>query len=111
VNADLEMLVSADEQARAGVESARRSAEAGFSRAREEADRRKQDRARACEAALDREVQSIAEETARRVEERRQRRRRYVAGLSQTAAKLLPAAVEAWVRIVQDGPARRGGEP
>ena len=108
MNPDLEMLLSADEEARARVETARRSAEARLSGAREEAERRRQDKALAREAALDRQVQSIAEDTSRRVEERRLRRRQYVAGLAETAATRLPAAVDAWVRIVRDGPAGEG---
>ena len=111
MNPDLEMLLSADEEARARVEGARRSAQALVERACEDADRRKSERAREREAARDREVQSIAEDTSRRVEERRRRRRTYVARLSEASAERLPAAVDAWVRIVRDGSAPEGRVP
>lgn len=111
MNPDLEMLLSADEEARARVETARRSAHELVDRAREEADRLKRKRARERDAALDREVLSIAEDTSRRVEERRRRRRQYVAGLSESSAERQPAAVDAWVRIVRDGPAPEGSLP
>lgn len=111
MNPDLELLLSADEEARARVEAARRSAEARLASAREGADRRRQETARTREAALEHEVQAIGEDADRQVEARRRRRERYVSGLSEAAAKALPAAVEAWVRIVRDGPPGEGPAP
>ena len=108
MNPDLEIVLSADEEAVARVDAARRSSEERLTNARDEADRRRQDKARARQAELDRELASIAEDTARRVQQRQLRRRKFVSGLSEAAARLLPSAVDAWVRIVRDGPPGEG---
>jgi hypothetical protein len=108
VNPDLETLLSADEEARARVEAGPRGGAGRPGAAPPEEEGRRKDRARARQAALEREVRAIAEDAARRVEARRARRAEYVSTLTESAAGLLPAAVEAWVRIVRDGPPETG---
>ena len=105
MNSDLEAIVVADEEARARVEAARRSAQARIAAAREEVARSKQDRAHAREAEVEETLRSIGEETQRQVAERLRRREEYLAGVRRAAQERLAAAAEAWARIVRDGPA------
>jgi hypothetical protein len=102
---DLEAILLADEEARARVEAARRSAQARIAAVREEIARLKQDRADARKAEVEARLRAIGEEVERQATERRRRREEYLAGLRQAAEERLSAAAEAWARIVRDGPA------
>jgi hypothetical protein len=105
MNSDLEAIVVADEEARARVEAARRSAQARIAEAREEAERSKQDRARARQVDVEEMLHAIGEEVERQAAERLRRREEYLAGVRRVAQERLAAAAEAWARIVRDGPA------
>ena len=105
MNSDLEAIVVADEEARARVEAARRSAEARIAAAREEVARSMQDRTRAREAEIGKTLRSIGEEAERQAAERLRRREEYLAGVRRAAQEGLATAAEAWARIVRDGPA------
>jgi DNA anti-recombination protein RmuC len=102
---DLEAILLADEEARARVEAARRSAQARIAAAREEIARLKQDQADARAAEVEQRLRAIGEEAERQATARRRRREEYLAGLRRAAEERLSAAAEAWARIVRDGPA------
>ena len=109
MNPDLEDIVIADEEARARVEAARRAARERIAAARDEVARSEQERARAREAEVEKTLRSVVEEAERQAQERKLRREEYLAGVRSAAEGLLPAAAEAWARIVRDGPS--GSEP
>jgi hypothetical protein len=105
MNPDLEAILVADEEARARVEAARRSAHARTAAALEEVERSKQERARARQAEVEEMLRRIGEETERQAAERRRRREEYLAGVRLAAQERLASAADAWERLVRDGPA------
>jgi hypothetical protein len=105
MNADLEAIVVADEEARARVEAAKRSAQARIAGAREEIGRSKQEKTRAREAEAEETLHSIGEEAEKQAAGRLRRREEYLAGTRRAAQERLTSAAQAWARIVRDGPA------
>lgn len=100
MNPELEALVSADEQARARVREARETARAALARVAEDLAAARQRRARELEAALESEIEAIRVDACCRVEERRKQRAERRKGHRQAAEALLPAAEDAFVRIL-----------
>lgn len=106
---ELEAIVAADEEARARLEAARRSAEARVAAVRAEVARDRRERALARAAGLQENLAAIAAETDRQVDLRKSRRIEYLAGIKESARERLSEAAEAFERIVRDGPG--GGAP
>ena len=104
MNDNLERLLACDEEGRARLEMewarARESIESLGRRLQEERDRRR----RELEEELERELVSIGREAERAAAERRRRRDEFGAGQAALASTMLSKAVDAFVRIVRDGP-------
>ena len=104
MNEHLERLLACDEEGRARLE--RERARAGESldslarRLQEERERRRRD----LESELERELASIRREAELAAAERRRRRDEFRVEQNAIAAAMLPRAVDAFVRIVRDGP-------
>ena len=107
MNEHVERLLACDEEGRARLDRertrARESLDATAHRLQEDRERRRRD----LEAELDRELASIASEAERTVAERRRRREEFRIEQEAVAAAMLPRAVDAFVRIVRDGPPER----
>jgi hypothetical protein len=107
MNAPLERLLACDEEGRARLEAERARATAALEsldrRLEEERNQKRCD----LEAVLEREIVTIREEAERAVADRRRRRVEFGSERSGVASAMLPRAVEAFVRIVRDGPAAK----
>jgi hypothetical protein len=107
VNPELEALVSAEEQARARVRVAREAARARLDSIVQALSEGRDRRARELEAALQAEIEAIRAETSRRVEERRRRRAERREQHRRSAGSLLPAAEDAFVRVLTEDGVKR----
>ena len=105
MNPDLAALLESDEVARASIAAARGSAEARRRSVRDEIESARRQRQEAERARLEAEAESILEEARREAEARQARRAEYLGDRRRRAETLLPAAVEAWVRLIREGPA------
>ena len=105
MNPDLESILASDEEARARIETARRDAEARIAAARRELVRLGEQRAAARMAEVEGRVRAVGEAAEKRSTERHRSRQEYLSGTRRAAQLRLPDAVEAWLRIVRDGPA------
>jgi len=104
MNEHLERLLACDEEGRARLDQertrARESLDSLARRLQEDRERRRRD----LEAQLDRELAAIAREAERTAAERRRRREEFRIEQDAIASAMLPRAVDAFVRIVRDGP-------
>ena len=104
---NLEAIVSADEEARARVDAARRAANTRIQAVRDERGHRRREREQALRSAVDNEERRIDEETGRAVAERQARRARYLEARRQVAEGVLAHAAEVYAHIIRDGPVPR----
>lgn len=104
MNEDLERLLACDEEGRVRLEHertrARESLDSLTRRLEEDRDRKRRD----LEAQLDRELAAIRHESESAAAERRRHRREFGVEQDAIASAMLPRAVDAFVRIVLDGP-------
>jgi hypothetical protein len=107
VNAELELLVSADEEARARVDAAREDARRRLEAARSERDVVLRERKADAVAGLARDIDAIREEGAKLVEERRRCREALVLARRAATEPLLEKAATTYAAILRDGPLRR----
>ena len=107
MNADLETLVRADEEARARVDSAREDTRRLLAAARSRRDAVLRERKLQAEAELAREIEAIREEGARLVEERRRARAQVILARRAETEPLLERAAGAYAAILIEGPPRR----
>jgi hypothetical protein len=103
-NADLEMLVAADEEARARIEAAEASVRAELDGLRADAGRRRAAQEKALALKLAHDLDAIRAESDRAVEERRRHRAEFLERKKREAEALLAEAGEAYARIVREGP-------
>jgi hypothetical protein len=109
VHPDLEAIVAADEDARARVAAAEQRTRDRLRDAEASRDDRLAQRRRQAEEALQAELRSIGDEADHAVEARRQRRLARAEERDRRAEALLPAAVEACLRILGGGAEDGGG--
>jgi hypothetical protein len=100
---DLTAIVAADEEARAGVQTARAAADARVDETRREIDRLRAERLEALRARAEREAQAIDAQTARAVEERVAARAASIAARRAVAEASLDAAAQTYAHIVIEG--------
>jgi hypothetical protein len=107
VNPDLELLVCADEEARARVDTAREDARRRIETARSKCDAVLRERKAEDEAGLTREIEALAEEGGKLVEDRRRGREALVLARRAETEPLLEKAATAYAALLRDGPLRR----
>jgi hypothetical protein len=105
MNADLEAIVAADEEARARVEAARTAAQAQVQAAIDERLRRRHEREEALLTAAKDEELRISEAADRAAAERKSSRARYLESRRQATESALADAALAYVRIILAGSA------
>jgi hypothetical protein len=104
MNADLEAIIAADEEARARVEAARAASQAQVQAAVGERERRRKERYEALlQTARDEELR-IRQAADRAVADRESSRARYLEARRQATESALAAAAAAYARIIRDGP-------
>lgn len=108
MDAQLESLIAADEQARARVDAAREAARMRIEAARQEHLRRQDEELNARRQAIAGEVRRIDDEAARAVAARRAARARYSEARRAAAATVLAEAGDIYARIVRTGSGPRG---
>jgi len=106
VNADLERLFAADEEGRARLTAARAEAAGALDRARRNLEEERTARLSRLEAALEQELAGIRAEAEEAARARARRRAEFRQARRQASEALLPGAVEAFVRIVLEGPGK-----
>ena len=102
---DLDAIVAADEEVRAGLESARAAATARIDAARESARQEREQRIARLVDAAETERRRIEDDGAKAVAERQAARARYSASRRLAADAVLSEAADAYARIVRFGPA------
>lgn len=102
---ELEAILSADEESRARLQQAQTAARLRLEAAGAERERRRRERHDAALRTLEEEVKSIIEQADRAIAERRRRRLLYLETRRLAAEKSFARAVEAYIRIVRQGPA------
>jgi predicted nucleic acid-binding Zn-ribbon protein len=106
MNEHLERLLACDEEGRARLERERVRAREALESLEHGLEEERRRRLRDLEVALESELAGIRAGAERAVAERRRRRDEFRAERSRIAAAALPRAIEAFVRIVRDGPDR-----
>jgi hypothetical protein len=104
---DLTAIVAADEEARARVHAARTAAAGRVDEARRDIERARSQRLETLRTQAARDVQAIAEQTARTTAEREAARSRSIEVRHASSEACLEAAAELYARIVIDGPPGR----
>ena len=107
---DLEVIVSADEEARSRVSFAEERSSRVLTAARAERDAAIEVRRKAASDALDGELQAIRAEADARVAELQQRQEQYLASLAEAGERRFDDAVEAYLHLVCEA-ARCAREP
>jgi hypothetical protein len=107
VNADLGLLVRADEEARARVDAACEDARRRLEAARSKRDAVLRERKADAEAGLTREIEAVREQGEKLVEERRRCREALVVARRAETEPLLEKAATAYAAILRNGPLRR----
>jgi hypothetical protein len=108
MNPEVARLLSEDEAARAGVDSARARARAQLETARTDLAAEREARSRELQQDLDRAVAQILAEGDRVVERRRAQREARAREDAAGTASLIERGTELWVQIVREGPGPRG---
>ena len=101
MDADLDALLAADEDARARVEAARASAAARIAAATTEERQRREQHEEAARQALARELQRIESETNRAIDDRRGARRAYSDTRRAAAAPAIAEAADAFAALIR----------
>ena len=104
MNPDLERLVAADEEGRAGLETVRGSSLRALEALREEFAAARAARRRQLEEDLERQLAAIRTEAEELATQRRRRREEDDGKRRAEAESLLPRATELFVRLVSEGP-------
>jgi len=97
---DLELIVSADEEARARVALAEQRHERGVTAARADRDAAIDARRRDASEALERDLRAIREEGGGRVAELQRQQAQYLLTLAEAGERKFGEAVELYLRIV-----------
>ena len=104
MNADLEAIIAADEEARARVEAARAAALAQVQAAIDERERQRREREEALLNVARDDEQRILEAADRAVAERKSSRARYLESRRQASEGALTRAAGVYARIIREGP-------
>jgi hydroxylamine reductase (hybrid-cluster protein) len=104
MNPDLEAIVGAGEEARARVDAAQATAQAGVQAAAEARERHRQERYEALRKATDDEERQIQEAAERAVADRQAIRSRYRETRRLAAEGALAQAADLYAQILLDGP-------
>jgi len=104
MNPELDAILSVDEESRAQLEQAQKTAQVRLAAARDDRERRRQEKLAAAMRELEEEERRIIEQADQEVADRQRRRAGYLETRRLAAARRFAQAVDAYVRIVRDGP-------